>query len=146
MDVKKMKSHLQWWEKHVSMYIYYWFFCPPNLKHRSITKWNENDFFKNLFLINLRRCHLQSNYFKFWYWLNDLKVDCKFHFNLIKLIEMHINLKEDLEKNECVLVWDEVVELWNFWKKLLLLYFHQNLNFFDVLKIQHTRNIVLTLK
>lgn len=116
------------------IYIFYYrFFCPPNLRHCWIKKWNENDFFKNLILINLQRC-LQSNYFKFWYWFNDLKFDCKFQFNLIKLIEMDINLKEDLEKIEGVVVWDEVVELWNFWKNLLL-YFHQNLNFFDVLKI-----------
>jgi len=114
---------------------YYRFSCPPNLRHCWITKWNENVFLKNLILINLQRCHLQSNYFKIWYWLNGLKADCKFHFSLIKLIEMDINVKEDVEKNEGVLVWDEVVELWNFWKKLLLLYFHQNLNFFDVFKI-----------
>jgi hypothetical protein len=90
--------------------------------------------FKNLILINLWRCHLQSNYLKNWYWLNDLRIDCKFHFNLIKWIEMDINLKEDLENFEGVLEWDEVVELWKIWKKLLLLYFHQYFQIFDVLK------------
>jgi hypothetical protein len=114
---------------------YYRFSCPPNFRHCWITKWNENDFFKNLILINLWKCHLQSNYLKFWDWLNDLEVDCKIHINFTKFIEMDVNLKEDLEKFEGVLVWNEVVKLWKFWKKLLVLYFHQNLNFFDFLKI-----------
>ncbi len=64
MDVKNIKSHLQWWEKHESMFSTIAFLACQILGIVQSQR-NENDFFKNLILINLRRCHLQSNYLKF---------------------------------------------------------------------------------
>ncbi len=43
-------------------------------------------------------------------WPNDLKVGCKFQFNLIKYIETNENLKKELEKFEVAFHKDEVIE------------------------------------
>jgi len=45
-------------------------------------------------------------------WPNDdLKVSCKFQFNLIEYIETNENLKKELEKFEVAFEKDEVIEL-----------------------------------
>jgi hypothetical protein len=57
-------------------------------------------------LINLRRCHLQSenleklNIFVSKNWLNDLIVGCKKTFTLVEFIEKEENLEEELEEFE----------------------------------------------
>ncbi len=47
---------------------------------------------------------------KFWH--NDLKVCCKFQFNLIEYIETNENLKKELKKFEVAFEEYEVIELW----------------------------------
>lgn len=77
---------------------------------------------KNIFslakiVINIRRCHWQTNYF--------LKVDiceqklfkvgCKYLFNLIKFIEMDEDLKEKVKiKFEGDFDKDEIIKLWKY--------------------------------
>ncbi len=43
-------------------------------------------------------------------WHNVLRVSCKSPFNLMKLIERNVNLKDELKKIENSFEWDEVVE------------------------------------
>lgn len=44
-------------------------------------------------------------------WPNDLKVGCKFQFNLMEYIETNENLKKELEKFEVDFEEDKVIEL-----------------------------------
>jgi hypothetical protein len=44
-------------------------------------------------------------------WPNDLKVSCKFQFNLIEYIETNENLKKELKKFEIAFEKDDIIEL-----------------------------------
>ncbi len=51
-------------------------------------------------------------------WYNDLRVGCKAPFNLVEIIEMNVDLKNELEEFETKFEREEIVDMWKFGKKL----------------------------
>ncbi len=67
-------------------------------------------------LTNVKRCHLQTkNLKKFIFvnknWPNDLRIGCKFPYNLLEFLERDMDLEEELEEFEREFERDEVVEV-----------------------------------
>ncbi len=105
LDVKDIKCPFQWWQKHDAMFLTFGFLAWQFFGIVESQIETERIFPLVGILTNLRRCRLQTkNLEKLIFinknWPNDPRIWCKSPFNLLKFLEMDMDLEEELEQFE----------------------------------------------